>query len=71
MRAMSLPTTILTSQGQLARGRARELVEEITSSHGFLEESTLAKMEPDVRRKVEEAMLRKDEMIGSSVITYE
>lgn len=69
---MSLPITILTSlQRELAHDRARELVEEITRSHGFLDETTLSTMEPGVRRKVEEAMLRKDEMIGSSVITYE
>lgn len=63
-RAMSLPN-------QFARDRARELVKEITRGHGFLDESTYATMKPDVRREVEEAMLRKDEMIGSSVITYE
>lgn len=67
---MSLPTTSLPEHW-LARNRARELVEEITRSHGFLDETTLSRMEPGVRRKVEEAMLRKDEMIGSSVITYE
>ena len=61
---MSLPN-------QFARDRARELVKEITRGHGFLDESTYARMNPDVRREVEEAMLRKDEMIGSSVITYE
>lgn len=67
---MSLLTTSLPEH-QLARDRARQLVEEITRSHGFLDETILSTMESGVRRKVEEAMLRKDEMIGSSVITYE
>ena len=59
---MPLPNAILP---------AREIVKEITRSHGFLDERIYAKMEPDVRREVEEMMLIKDEMIGSSVITYE
>lgn len=53
-----------------ARRRARELVESIAKDHGYLGEDVLSKMSHDVRRKVEEAMLKKDEMIGSSVLTY-
>ncbi|KNG81405.1 hypothetical protein ANOM_010513, partial [Aspergillus nomiae NRRL 13137] len=48
---------------------ARRLVEEIAGDHGYLDETVLATMSAEVRRKVEEAMLKKDEMIGSSVIT--
>lgn len=48
---------------------ARALVEQIAQEHGFLGEETLSLMDPDVRRKVEEALLKKDLMIGSSVIT--
>lgn len=59
---MSLPNATLP---------AREIVEEIMRDHGFLDESTYADMPSHARRKVEEAMLKKDEMIGSSVITYE
>lgn len=49
---------------------ARQLVQSIAKKHGFLGEDVYSRMEPDVRRQVEEAMLNKDEMIGSSVITY-
>ncbi|KUL86125.1 hypothetical protein ZTR_07715 [Talaromyces verruculosus] len=48
---------------------ARQLVQSIAKKHGFLGEDVYSRMEPDVRRQVEEAMLNKDEMIGSSVIT--
>jgi len=55
----------------LARTRARELVESIAKDHGYLGEDVLSQMSDDVRRKVEEALLKKDEIIGSSVMTYE
>ncbi|OGM49543.1 hypothetical protein ABOM_001651 [Aspergillus bombycis] len=48
---------------------ARRLVEEIAVEHGYLDETVLGTMSAEVRRKVEDAMLKKDEMIGSSVIT--
>jgi hypothetical protein len=54
-----------------ARTRARELVESIAKDHGYLGEDVLSQMSDDVRRQVEEALLKKDEMIGSSVMTYE
>jgi hypothetical protein len=53
------------------RNSARQLVESIAKEHGYIDEDTLSQMKPDIRRKVEEAMWKKDEMIGSSVITYE
>lgn len=65
VHAMSSPNAVKTFLS------APEIVKEITRLHGFLDESVYAKMEPDVRHEVEEAMLMKDEMIGSSVITYE
>ncbi|KAL5334193.1 hypothetical protein BJX70DRAFT_378796 [Aspergillus crustosus] len=49
---------------------ARALVQQIAKQHGHLGEDVLSRMDPDVRREVEEAMLKKDAMIGSSVITY-
>lgn len=52
------------------RTRARELVEGIAKSHGYLGEDVLNRMSSDVRQKVEEAMLAKDKMLGASVITY-
>ncbi|KAL2822753.1 hypothetical protein BDW59DRAFT_173698 [Aspergillus cavernicola] len=52
-----------------ARKSARELVKSIAKEHGHLGEEILSQMSPEVRREVEEALLRKDEMIGTSVIT--
>ncbi|KFY37775.1 hypothetical protein V494_04632 [Pseudogymnoascus sp. VKM F-4513 (FW-928)] len=53
------------------RDSAKELVEEITDQHGYL--STEAFQEeipnPDARRRFEKAFRRKDNLIGSSVIT--
>lgn len=49
---------------------ARELVEQITREHGHLSDEFLSRLEPSDRREIEYAMLRKDGMIGSSVITY-
>ncbi|XRM42034.1 hypothetical protein ABZX51_005272 [Aspergillus tubingensis] len=51
------------------RERARKLVQGISERHGYLGEDVLSLMSDEVRRQVEEAMLRKDEMIGSSVVT--
>ncbi|KAL4924172.1 uncharacterized protein BDV17DRAFT_301281 [Aspergillus undulatus] len=48
---------------------ARAIVKEIADQHGHLGEDVLTQMPPEVRRQVEEALLKKDEMIGSSVIT--
>jgi hypothetical protein len=53
-----------------ARAGARRLVENIAQEHGYLSEDDLSQLPDDVRRKVNEAMLKKDEIIGSSVITY-
>lgn len=54
------------------RQSARELVEFITTEHGYLGAEELAEItNPDLRRKIETAFLKKDLMIGSSVITYE
>ncbi|KAK0610737.1 hypothetical protein B0T14DRAFT_487161 [Immersiella caudata] len=49
--------------------RARELVSRIATDHGHLGEEVYQRMDPETRRKVEEAFLKKDLMIGSSVIT--
>ena len=54
-----------------ARAGARELVESIARDHGYLGEDVLSQMPDDTRRKVEKALAKKDEMIGSSVMTYE
>ena len=55
------------SSGRLG---ARQLVESIAESHGFLGEDVYNQMTTEVRRRVEVAMLIKDELIGSNVITY-
>lgn len=46
----------------------RNLVDSIAKSHGYLGEAVYARMDPDTRRKVQEALLAKDRMIGSSVM---
>ncbi|GES62023.1 chaperone protein htpG [Aspergillus terreus] len=48
---------------------ARDLVRRIAKGHGHLGEETLQRMDPETRREVEEALLKKDELIGSTVIT--
>lgn len=56
---------------QLAdRSAARRLVQSIANDHGYLDEGVYSQMTPDVRRRVEEALMKKDKMIGSSVVTY-
>ncbi len=52
------------------RAEARRLVNNIAKEHGHLGEDVLGKMDQETRREVEEALLKKDLMIGSSVITY-
>ncbi|KAJ4267510.1 hypothetical protein NW762_003617 [Fusarium torreyae] len=55
-----------------AQRTAQDLVREIAKERGYLGEDQLARIgaiNPDLRREVEEALLRKDEMIGSAVLT--
>lgn len=52
------------------RAEARRLVKEIAKEHGYLGEDVLGRLDRETRRQVEEALLKKDLMIGSSVITY-
>ncbi|EON96180.1 putative ino80 chromatin remodeling complex protein [Phaeoacremonium minimum UCRPA7] len=51
------------------RQSAKELVQQIAKDHGYLGEEKLRRIEPDLRREIEEAFLKKDLMIGSTVIT--
>ncbi|KAK8133494.1 hypothetical protein PG984_005506 [Apiospora sp. TS-2023a] len=52
------------------RASARALVERITKEHGHLSDERLENVEdPELRREIQEALLKKDRMIGSSVIT--
>ncbi|RWA07221.1 hypothetical protein EKO27_g7884 [Xylaria grammica] len=55
-----------------SRQRAKELVQQIVESHGYISPEEFQKLETlgrDFRRKMEEAYLTKDLLIGSSVIT--
>ncbi|RAK90226.1 hypothetical protein BO79DRAFT_262875 [Aspergillus costaricaensis CBS 115574] len=52
-----------------SRESARELVRSVAKGRGYLSEEILGRMDQDTRREVEEAMLKKDEMLGSSVLT--
>ncbi|KAK7921595.1 hypothetical protein PG985_009617 [Apiospora marii] len=50
------------------RANARALVEKITKEHGHLSDEKLRDLKPELRREIQEAFLKKDLMIGSSVI---
>ncbi|KAI1118839.1 hypothetical protein F5Y14DRAFT_397902 [Nemania sp. NC0429] len=55
-----------------SQASARELVRKITKDHGFVSPERLEQLEtfdPELRREIEEALLTKDRMIGSSVLT--
>ncbi len=55
----------------MAQLEAKELVEGIAKSHGHLGEEVYAQIEnPELRRQMREAIKKKDELIGSSVITW-
>ncbi|KAJ0152697.1 Benzoate 4-monooxygenase [Fusarium oxysporum f. sp. albedinis] len=61
-----------TPQPGPAQRTAQDLVKEIAKERGYLGEEQLARIgeiNPELRREVEEALLRKDEMIGSAVLT--
>lgn len=62
-----------TPQSGPGQRTAQDLVKEIAKERGYLGEEQLARIgeiNPELRREVEEALLRKDEMIGSAVLTY-
>ncbi|KAI1188940.1 hypothetical protein F5B17DRAFT_450976 [Nemania serpens] len=56
----------------MSQASARELVRKITKDHGFVSPDRLEQLEafsPELRREIEEALLTKDKIIGSSVLT--
>lgn len=63
----TLPVMALEAAG---RSMARKLVEGIAKDHGYVSEDVLGRIDRDTRRLIEEAFLKKDLMIASSVITY-
>ena len=54
----------------MSKYRAKELVRQIAKSHGHLDEAVYGEMTAAARCQVEEALLMKDKLIGSAVITY-
>ncbi|KAG8677589.1 hypothetical protein FPOAC2_03723 [Fusarium poae] len=61
-----------TQMAESGKRTAQDLVKEIAKERGYLGEEQLARIgeiNPELRREVEEALLRKDEMIGSAVLT--
>lgn len=50
------------------KAKARRFIENLAQEHGYLKEDVYARMDAETRREVEEALLRKDEMIGANVI---
>ncbi|KAI1137758.1 hypothetical protein F5Y05DRAFT_419225 [Hypoxylon sp. FL0543] len=49
--------------------RARSVVENIAKNHGYLGEEVYAKMDAKTRRQMQEALCKKNEMIGASIIS--
>lgn len=47
-----------------------QLVRQISEDHGYLTEQQLDQINPEIRGAVVNAMLKKDHLIGSTVITY-
>jgi len=54
-----------------SRASAQKLVEEIANDHGYLPEEDLQQLTPKLRRRIEQAFLKKDIMTGSGIITYD
>jgi hypothetical protein len=53
----------------ISKSQAKELVGNIAKGHGHLDEAVYSEMTASARRQVEEALLMKDKLIGSTVIT--
>ncbi|KAI1412022.1 hypothetical protein F5Y13DRAFT_50483 [Hypoxylon sp. FL1857] len=49
--------------------RARSIIESIAKDHGYLGEDVYAKMNAKARRQIQEVLLRKNEMLGASIVT--
>ena len=58
---MAIPTS---------RAEAKKLVGDIARNHGYLSEEELMEFPPELRRKVQDISIKKDLMIGSTVITF-
>lgn len=54
----------------MSKSQAEDLVKGIARSHGHLGEAVYSQMTAFARHEVEEAILAKDKLIGSTVITY-
>jgi hypothetical protein len=54
-----------------SREFARKLVNDIGKKHGYIRKEVLDRMSDADRREVEHAMLMKDQLIASSVTTYD
>ena len=52
-----------------SRAEARRLVEDIGTQHGYIRQELLDRLSEADRREIEHAMLMKDRLIASSVIT--
>ncbi|KAF9876102.1 ino80 chromatin remodeling complex protein [Colletotrichum karsti] len=58
-----------STAGPDERRSAKNLVKDIAKEHGYIGEEILLGIPEDRRRMIEDALLKKDQMIGSSVIT--
>jgi hypothetical protein len=53
----------------LSKDKAKALVRNFADDHGYLSEEVLNTMSDATREKVIDVMLKKDRLIGSSVVT--
>lgn len=62
-------TMIVTGSRPQSIQDARDMVEKISQDHGYIPDDKLIGIEAGVKQLILDAMLKKDQMIGSSVIT--
>jgi hypothetical protein len=53
------------------RSRARQVIHEISESHGSVNEQDLAQMPAEIAQRVRKAILDKDRMIALPIARYE
>lgn len=53
------------------QARARSIIENISKEHGYLGDEVYARMDAKTRRQIQEVLLKKNEMVGASIVTYD
>jgi hypothetical protein len=63
--------SVVTERPSEARLRARQVIHEISESHGSVNEHDLAQMPAEIAQRVRKAILDKDRMIALPIARYE